>query len=79
MIIKKAVKIKLNGLDDAQEFSRIASQYIYDIDVRSGKYVVNGKSILGLLSLNLTSPLTVDIYSDDVQDFLTRINKFLIN
>ena len=33
----------------------------YQIDVKRGRYIVDGKSIMGLFSLNLSEPLSVMI------------------
>jgi phosphocarrier protein HPr len=77
MLIKRTVKIKIANMNNAQEFTNIASAYEYDVDLRSGKYVVNGKSILGILSLDLTKPILVDIYGDNEEKLITRIQKFI--
>lgn len=78
MLIKKTVKVKIANMHEAQEFSNIASAYQNDVDLRSGKYVVNGKSILGILSLNLSKPILADIYGEGEQQFVARIQKFIV-
>ncbi|MFR1983162.1 MAG: HPr family phosphocarrier protein [Christensenellaceae bacterium] len=40
------------------------------------QYVVDAKSILGIFSLDLSQPLTVEIYSDDCEAFLEKLKKF---
>ena len=69
-----SVQVKLTSIDDVNEFVSIASLNKGDIDIRSGRYIIDGKSILGILSLNLNQPLTVDIYDGD---FVEKIEKFL--
>ena len=70
--------IKLNEIEKIQEFVRLASASICDIDVYSGKYVVDGKSLLGVLSLCGTT-LKIVVNADDMADvdsFMSNIEKF---
>ena len=49
----------------------------YDMDLRSGRHVVDAKSILGIFSLDWSKPVTMEIYSDDCDDLLAEIKPFL--
>lgn len=53
--------IKLNTIEDINEFVNICSKYHSDIDVKQGRHIVNGKSILGIFSLNTLKPISVVI------------------
>jgi phosphocarrier protein HPr len=55
----------------------IVNKYPYEIDLRSGRHVVDAKSILGIFSLDLSKPVIVEIYSDDCDDFLKDIESFI--
>ncbi|MCI6291815.1 MAG: HPr family phosphocarrier protein, partial [Clostridiales bacterium] len=55
----KAVNIKLSLAENVKSFVNIASRYPYDIDLRVGRHVVDGKSILGIFSLDLSKPITL--------------------
>ena len=70
--------IKLSLLENAKLFTEIASRYDFDIDLKVGRYIVNGKSVLGVCSLDMSKPITVEIYSDDCADFLEKIKAFVI-
>ena len=52
-------KIFLKTLDDVKNFVGIMATKPYDVELLSGKYVVNAKSVMGVLSLDLTFPLTM--------------------
>lgn len=52
-------KVFFKTLDHVKDFVSLAATKNYDIELLSGKYVVNGKSIMGVLSLDLTVPITV--------------------
>lgn len=71
----QSILVKLSSIDDVNEFVSIASLNKGDIDIRSGRYIVDGKSILGILSLNLSQPLTVDIYDGD---FASKVTRFIV-
>lgn len=59
--MKEVMEIKLSTANDVKEFVNVAMRCPYQIDVKHGRYIVDGKSIMGLFSLNLSEPLTVMI------------------
>lgn len=67
------VRIDLSYVDRVKQFVRLAQDSPCEVSVRSGKFVVDGKSILGVFSLDLTSP--VEVITDDVE-LLDTIKKF---
>ncbi len=78
--------VSLHSVNDVREFVSAASMAPVDIDVVSGRYTVNAKSMLGLFSLILDSPtLTPDapklvrVYGDpaDGEAFKESIHKFV--
>ena len=52
----KSVKISLEMAQKVKEFVAITQDCPYEILLKSGKYVVDAKSILGIFSLDLSSP-----------------------
>lgn len=60
----RAVNIKLSLAENVKSFVNIANRHPYDIDLRAGRHVVDGKSILGIFSLDLSKPLDLYIHSD---------------
>ena len=72
-----SVSIKLNLMSDGSKFVQIVSAYPYDIDLRSGRHVVDAKSILGIFSLDWSKPVTMEIYSEDCEDLLKEIKPFI--
>ncbi len=72
----KSIKISLEMAQRVKEFVNITQDYAYEILLKSGKYVVDAKSILGIFSLDLSAPITVEIYSEDCEELLARLKKF---
>ena len=74
----KAVNIKLSLTENVKTFVNSVSRYPYDVDLRAGRHVVDAKSILGIFSLDLSKPVTVEVYSDNCDDMMEEIKPFII-
>ena len=74
----KAVNIKLSLAENVKCFVNIANKYPYDLDLRVGRHVVDGKSILGIFSLDLSRPITLEVYSDHCEDLMEELKPFII-
>ena len=72
----KSIKISLQMAQNVKEFIKIVQDYPYEIDLKSDKYVVDAKSILGIFSLDLSKPLVVEIHSDNCDDLVEALKKF---
>lgn len=74
--MKKVCQIKLNTINEVKEFVNIVLQCPYDVDLVSGRYIIDAKSLMGIFSLDLTRPidLEADIDSDDVEKLLKKID-----
>lgn len=67
----------LDNMEKVKEFVSIALTKSYDVDLVSGKYVINGKSIMGIFSLDLTKPVMVNADVGDDNEFALQIEKFI--
>lgn len=72
-------KIKLNSIEDVKEFTSLANSKTYELDLISGRYAVDAKSIMGIFSLDLTKTLTLKLHGSDeeCQEFLEDAEKFI--
>ena len=70
------INIKLETLKEIENFINIAKKYDFDIDFISGKYVIDGKSLMGILSLDLSKPVEIHIHSDNAQKFIYEIKEY---
>lgn len=61
------MQISLCEVAKVKEFVAIAQSKTCEVTLKSGKYIVDAKSILGIFSLDLSNPLTVE--SDDLKGF----------
>ena len=69
-------KIRINAINDVKEFVSIVSGCQYDVDIISGRYAIDAKSIMGIFSLDLSKELELKIHSDDCADLLEKLKKF---
>lgn len=73
--------IMLEGINDVKEFVNTVSQYKFEADLRSGRYAVDAKSIMGIFSLDLTKEIVLEIHADEsdenVDSFLESIKMFI--
>lgn len=73
--------IFLNDMAKVKEFVKIAQSVRQDTILHSGKYAVDAKSIMGVFSLDLSKPLTLEIeFGDETTVVQARevMNKFLV-
>lgn len=71
--------VSLHSINDVKQFVTSASMMRVDIDVISGRYTVDAKSILGLCSLDLEKPVLVRVYGEDAdgQSFRGAVDKLV--
>ena len=69
-------QILLNNIESVNRFVAKMSEKDYDVDLSSGKYLVNAKSMMGVLSLDLTKSVTVTAETDD-ETFLEEIDEYI--
>lgn len=75
-IIMQTTQIVLASVEDVRKFVTLASECDFDVTLVSGKYRIDGKSIMGVFSLNLSNPITVEVESDHAGDFMEKIKAF---
>ena len=71
-------KINISTIDDVKNFVSIVTRCEYDVDIISGRYAIDAKSIMGIFSLDLSKELTLNIHSDSCSDFLDEIDKYVV-
>ena len=73
----KSALIRLSLVENVNNFVNIVTRYPFEMDLRAGRHVVDAKSILGIFSLDLSRPITLEIYSDACDDLLKDIAPFI--
>lgn len=60
-----AKKIVIDTIPKVKDFVQQTAKFLYEVDVSSGNHVADGKSLMGLLSLDLSKPVAVSYAEDD--------------
>ena len=75
----KEIKIKLTNVADIREFVNVVILMDYEIDLVQSRYTIDAKSIMGIFSLDLLSPITLVAHTDDPALLFEKIAKFAVN
>ena len=70
-------KILLASVNDVKDFVSAVTTANCDIDIAADRYVIDAKSIMGIFSLDLSKPITLEIYTDSCDDLLSDIKPFM--
>ena len=70
----RSVPIKLSFAEEVKSFVNTVNRYPYEVDLRAGRHVVDAKSILGIFSLDLSKPITMDVYDDNCDDLIADMS-----
>lgn len=76
-MIKKT--IKLETINDVKRFVNAVSKYDFEVDLVSGRYAVDAKSIMGIFSLDLSKEIEMDIHGEGetVDKYLAEISDYV--
>ena len=75
----KSVQISLNSIDKVNSFVNSITQFDFDFDLISGRYVIDAKSIMGIFSLDLSKPIELAIHSEaNLEEIMEVIKPYLV-
>ena len=63
--MKRQRTIKLTSIMDVKEFVTVAGECDFDVNIFYNHIIVDAKSVLGVLSLDLSKALTVEYDGED--------------
>ena len=75
----KSFNILLKSINDVKDFVNIVNKYDFDVDLTSGRYIVDAKSIMGIFSLDLSKPIKVEVHNENAENFIHEINGLVID
>lgn len=71
----KSKNIKITGINDLTDFVTKANEVEGDIIIQRGRYIVDGKSIMGLMSIDVSQGCKME-YPETAIEFEKYISKF---
>lgn len=60
----KCIKKYLNSRNSVLKYLNIVNNSNCNIDIKSGRYLIDGKSVMGVFSIDISSELDIRIYGD---------------
>lgn len=71
--------IQLSAINDVKDFVNTVIRFDYNIDLISGRYVIDAKSIMGIFSLDLSKPIQLQAHTDDADELVQAIDKYIVH
>lgn len=74
----KEVKVFLGTIERVKDFVNAVTRLDCDVDIVSGRYVIDAKSIMGIFSIDLSKAVNVRIHAEgtEAEEALQVISKF---
>ena len=69
-------EIVLSSVADVRDFVNMVIQIGYGVDLMQGRHVIDARSVMGIFSLDLMTPITVIAHSGDTRDFFKKLERF---
>ena len=73
-----SIEIKLTSIQDIRNFVDTVTKYNMEIDLSSGRYIVDAKSIMGIFSLDLLNPITLTAHGDDTDALMADLEQYKV-
>ena len=75
----KTIQISLDSIDKVKSFVNVIAKIDSDFDLISGRYVIDAKSIMGIFSLDLSKPITLNVHADeDAAEIMEVLSKYAV-
>ena len=75
----KEVQISLDSIEKVRDFVNVIAKFNTDFDITSGTKTIDAKSIVGILTLNLSQPMDLTIRDNDSMDeILNAIDAYIV-
>ncbi len=72
------VQISLNSIEKVKSFVNDIARFDSDFDLVSGRYVIDAKSIMGIFSLDLSKPISLNIHADSDTEILETLKSYIV-
>ncbi len=74
----KEFNVKIQTIDEVKKFVSTVMTFNYDIDLISGRYAIDAKSIMGIFSIDLSKELKLVAHTDDTAELEAAIGQFIV-
>lgn len=74
----QTANIRLSTIEDIRNFVSAVLTFDFEVDLQSGRYLIDAKSIMGIFSLDLMNPIRLIAHTDDADALFAKIKPFVI-
>ncbi len=71
-------KVKINTINDVKKFVNAVSKYEFDVDLISGRYAIDAKSIMGIFSIDLSKELVMKAHTDNADVIKADLSEYIV-
>lgn len=73
-------KVQLDSIEKVKNFVNLVSCLDCDLDLVSGRYIVDAKSIMGIFSIDLSQPIELRIHdgAEQPQQVLEMLKDYIV-
>lgn len=71
-------KVKINTITDVKKFVNAVSLYEFDVDLISGRYAIDAKSIMGIFSIDLSKELIMKAHTDNADQIKADLAEYIV-
>lgn len=74
----KEFKVKITTIDDVKKFVSTIMLFDYEVDLVSGRYAIDAKSIMGIFSIDLSKELKLVAHTDDTAELEEAVSAYIV-
>ena len=74
----KEFSVRIETIEDVKSFVSTVMRFDFDIDLVSGRYAVDAKSIMGIFSLDLSNPIELRAHTEDAEKLFAAIDNYIV-
>lgn len=73
-----STSILLSSIEAVKKFVTLTNNYCFPINLATDKYKIDAKSIMGVFSLDLSKPVTIEVDGDESGELIAQLQQFKV-
>lgn len=71
------VKVKFKNPEEVLDFVNKVSKYSYSMDMKRGRFLIDAKSILGILNMGFDNIIELKVHGEDCDELKADIENYI--
>lgn len=64
--------------DDVRNFVKTVERFPFDMDLQKGRFIVDAKSLLGIMNLGFNSKIELKVHGEECQELFENIEQYVV-